>query len=90
MADDGLMHDGQPQASRTSEFSSGIAGGGSIASALPEVAQATPNFNPSSSVLMAANQYSGLGLGSSDSTMRIANPYGIAMRDQLKAIGTTE
>ena len=48
----------------------------------------TPAFDPAGSVLLAANQYSGIGLGSSDVTMRISNPYGTAMRDQLKESGS--
>jgi hypothetical protein len=72
---------------RRGEFDGGAGGfGANVASALPQVAQASPNFD-SSGVLMAANKYSGLGLGSSDSTMHIQDPYGIAMRDQLKQTG---
>jgi hypothetical protein len=82
------MDDSQAQASRSSQFSDGIAGGGAVASSLPQVAQASPDFDSSGSVLTAANAYSGLGLGSSDSTMRIANPYGLAMRDSLRATGS--
>jgi hypothetical protein len=72
---------------RSAHFQGGVNGGGfgaHIASALPKVKQASPDFDPASSVLMAANQYSGVGLGSSDSTMRVSNPYGMSMRNSIK------
>jgi hypothetical protein len=81
---------GQVPESRTDAFAGGRAGGGPgvhIATAIP-VQQADPSFNPASSVLLAANQYSGVGLGSSDATMRVSNAYGVMMRDQLKQSGS--
>lgn len=51
------------------------------------VPQASPKFAPDASVLLAANQYSGVGLGTSDSTLSVANPYGKSMRDTLKQSG---
>ena len=80
---------GQRPASRIQEFGGGIVGGGTthIAGTLPEVNQAPASFDASGSVLMAANQFSGVGLGSSNSTVRINNAYGAMMRDQLKESG---
>lgn len=51
--------------------------------------QADPSFQPAS-VLMASNQYSGVGNGSSDNTLSVTEPYQKSMRDQLRAgEGTT-
>jgi hypothetical protein len=82
--------DEQTLESRTDAFSGGVAGGGAahIASSLPRVQQATPTFDPTSSVLLAANTYSGVGNGSSSGTMRISNPFGQAMKDQLQSSGS--
>lgn len=80
---------------RSAEFSGGTQGGGGsayIASSLPKVIQAPAAFDSSGSVLQAANKYSGVGNGSSSGTLKIADPYSLAMRDQLASSGsgTTE
>lgn len=80
---------------RTEEFASGAGGGGRnvhAATAMPStrMQQANPVFEPAASVLMASNSYSGVGLGSSDATMSVSNPYGKAMRDQIKQSGSGE
>jgi hypothetical protein len=86
MADDDLQQD-----SRSAHFDAGASGSGAgttIASSLPRVAQVNPAFDASGSVLDAANRFSGVGNGSSSSTMRISDPYGQSMRDQLKSSGS--
>jgi hypothetical protein len=73
--------------SRSNAFAGGVAGGGLgtyVASVLPRVQQAKPAFDPSGSVLQAANQYSGIGNASSDSTLKISDPYGVNMRNSLR------
>jgi hypothetical protein len=87
--------DEQAPESRTAHFSAGASGSGmgsTIASALPQVKQASPDFDPASSVLLASNQYSGLGNASSDSTLKIANPYGLSMRNSIRQgnMGTSQ
>lgn len=90
---DDLQQQGDAQASesRAQAFSGGMSGGGGsayIASALPRVQQAPRAFNPSASVLMAANSYSGVGNGTSGGTLRISNPFGAAMMSTLKQSGS--
>jgi hypothetical protein len=83
------MNDDQQAEGRLSEFAGGQYGGGTgvhTATAIP-AQQANPDFQPAS-ILMAANQFSGAGLGSSDSTLRISDPYAVAMRDALKQSGS--
>jgi len=88
MAADEIMQDSDlaPE-SRSDAFSGGIAGGGHIASSLPEVQQASPDFDASGSVLTAANLYSGVLNGSSENTLRISSPYDLAMRQTLQSSG---
>ncbi len=87
MADLQQDDDERAPESRTAHFSAGASGSGmgsTIASVLPQVQQARPDFDPTGSVLQAANSWSGVGNGSSDSTLRVADPYGLNMRNSLR------
>ena len=57
--------------------------GSHIATAIP-VQQATRAFQPAS-VEMAQNAYSGAGLGFSDSTASVLEPYQLSMKKSLQA-----
>jgi len=81
--EDDLM---QAPESRSSAFASGQTGsmeGMHVATATPSPRPAERAFNPASSVLMAANRYSGVLNASSEGTLRISNPYGLAMKETL-------
>jgi hypothetical protein len=76
---------------RAAHFRSGASGdfsGTHAATSIPEVQQASPVFNPASSVLMAANQFSGVTNASSEGTLKVSNPYGLMMAESLKQSGT--
>lgn len=75
----------QQPSSRAREFAGGAGGGGEGVHAASTMAttQASPDFQPAS-ILMAANTYSGIGNATSQSTLRVANPYGLAMQQTLK------
>jgi hypothetical protein len=80
----------QPQtaAGRSAEFAGGQHGGGAVhaATAIPSQ-QAEAGFSDAASVLLAANQYSGAGLGSSAHTMSVKDPYSMAMKATLQQSG---